>query len=356
MKICVYAISKNESKFVDRFMDSTKGADAVYVLDTGSTDDTVLKLQKRNAIVKTKKFDFFRFDEARNESLNMVPKDVDVCICLDLDEVLCDNFRQIIEQEFTSDVTRLRYNYIWSHDNKGNPKVNFYADKIHRRKNYKWTHPVHEVLTCTSDEVFKTVDSLTINHFPDDTKSRSSYLPLLELAVKEDPTDDRNMHYLGREYMYYGKYNECIDTLIKHLKLEKSTWKPERCASMRFISRSYQALLRYDEAFMWLEKAIIECPNIREPYVEMALLCYKLNKWDKVIENCKDALKIEKNEKVYINEPFCYDETIFDLLSIAYYNLEQYDKAYDNVLKALLINPDNERIKNNKIIIENKIK
>lgn len=27
------------------------------------------------------------------------------------------------------------------------------------------------------------------------------------------------MHYLGREYMYYGKYNKAIDTLIKHLKL-----------------------------------------------------------------------------------------------------------------------------------------
>ena len=68
------------------------------------------------------------------------------------------------------------------------------------------------------------------------------------------------MHYLGREYMYYEKWNECIDTLIKHLNLKRATWKDERCASMRFIARSYRHLKRYDEAKMWLEKAIQEAP------------------------------------------------------------------------------------------------
>ena len=40
MKICVYAICKNESTFVDRWMDSMAEADGIYVLDTGSADDT----------------------------------------------------------------------------------------------------------------------------------------------------------------------------------------------------------------------------------------------------------------------------------------------------------------------------
>ncbi len=36
MKIVVYAIAKNESSFVDRWMDSMSEADQVVVLDTGS--------------------------------------------------------------------------------------------------------------------------------------------------------------------------------------------------------------------------------------------------------------------------------------------------------------------------------
>lgn len=45
-KIAVYTICKNESDYVDKFMESMIEADAVYVLDTGSTDDTVEKLRK----------------------------------------------------------------------------------------------------------------------------------------------------------------------------------------------------------------------------------------------------------------------------------------------------------------------
>ena len=54
-KICVYAISKNEEKFVDRWMDSVSEADEVFVLDTGSTDETVEKLKKEVQVLKLKK-------------------------------------------------------------------------------------------------------------------------------------------------------------------------------------------------------------------------------------------------------------------------------------------------------------
>ena len=47
-KICVYAISKNEEKFVKRWYESMKEADEIYVLDTGSTDNTVNILKSLN--------------------------------------------------------------------------------------------------------------------------------------------------------------------------------------------------------------------------------------------------------------------------------------------------------------------
>ena len=244
-KISVYAISKNEEKFVDRWMDSVSEADEVIVLDTGSTDNTVEKLKQRGATVSIKIIDPWRFDVARNESLNLVSEDTDICVCIDLDEVFEKGWREKLENIWNENINRVRYNYNWSFDEYGNPAVNFYIDKIHSRDGYKWTHPVHEVLTFDGDnEKFITTDNITVNHYPDSTKSRSSYLPLLELSVKEDPDNDRNMHYLGREYMFYGKWNEAIDTLIKHLNLPKAVWKDERCASMRFIARCYSNLKR----------------------------------------------------------------------------------------------------------------
>ncbi len=356
-KICVYAISKNEEKFVDRWMDSVSEADEIVVLDTGSTDKTVEKLKKRGAKVEIKKIDPWRFDVARNESLNLVPKDTDICVCIDLDEVFEKGWRDKLENIWNNSLNRVRYNYNWSFDEYGNPAVNFYIDKIHSRNDYKWTHPVHEVLTFNgNNEKFITTDEITVNHYPDSTKSRGSYLPLLELSVKEDPNDDRNMHYLGREYMFYGKWNESIDTLIRHLKLPKATWKDERCASMRFIARCYSNLKRYDEARMWLDKAINEAPYLRDPYVERALLEYQLKNWDEVKKYCLDALKINNHAKTYINEVFSWDHTIYDLLSLSYYFMGNNKLALENVNKALEISPNDERLKKNKKIFEENIK
>lgn len=350
-KVCVYAICKNEEKFVDRWFNSMKEADEIYVLDTGSIDNSIKLLKEKGVHVKQKKINPWRFDVARNISLDMVPNDADICVCTDLDEVLEKGWRKKLEEIWQDNITRLRYNYNWKLDENNKPIVNFYTDKIHIRDNYKWTHPVHEVLTYTNgNEVFLTTDEITLNHYPDNTKSRSSYLPLLELSVKEDPEDDRNMHYLGREYMYYQKWDKCIDTLIKHLSLKTATWKDERCASMRFIARSYRNLNRIEEAKMWLDKAISEAPYLRDPYVEKAMLEYELENWNEVIKNCNTALKITTHTKCYINETFSFDNTIYDLLSIAYFYLDDIDNAIINIDKALKMKPDNERLLKNKEI------
>lgn len=357
-KVCVYAISKNEEKFVDRWVNSMNEADEIYVLDTGSTDNTVDKLRKLRVHVSEIKLDPFRFDKARNESLKLLPEDTDICVCTDLDEVFVKGWRNKLENLWANNTTRMAYNYNWKLNENNEPEVNFYIEKIHSRNDYIWTHPVHEVLEYIGNDKENkiTTNEITLNHYPDSTKSRSSYLPLLELSVKEDPENDRNMHYLGREYMYYGKWNESIDTLIKHLSLKTATWKDERCASMRFIARCYQNLNRFEEAKMWLNKAIEEAPYLRDPYMEMALLYYRLNNYEKVEKYCLEALKIESHQKTYINEIFSWDYTPYDLLSISEFYLEKYEDSLKNAKIALSMNPKDERLKNNVKIIEEKIK
>ena len=355
-KVCVYAISKNEEKFVDRWYESMKEADEIYVLDTGSTDNTFNLLKEKGVHVKKKKISPWRFDVARNESLKLLPDDTDICVCTDLDEVFNKGWRKEIENIWDKNTNRCRYTYNWSLDNDNKPLVTFFYEKIHSRTGYKWIHPVHEILEFNNEfENIVVNENIILNHYPDKTKSRSSYLPLLELSVGENPENDRNMHYLGREYMYYGKYNEAIDTLIKHLHLKSATWKDERCASMRFIARCYKMLKRYDEANMWLMKAINEAPYLRDPYVEMALLHHELNNHDKVYEYINYALSIKSHQKTYNNEVFSWNETPYDLLSIACFHLEKYNEALENINKALEISPYDERLLKNKEIILNKL-
>lgn len=353
-KVCVYAICKNEEQFVERWFNSMKEADEIYVLDTGSTDNTVKKLKQCGVHIKTKTINPWRFEVARNLSLDMVPTDCDICVCTDLDEILSSGWRNELESVWQQDTTRCRYIYNWKLDDNDKPLVSFYYEKIHSRKNFKWIFPVHEILEYSgNNEKYVTTDKITLNHYPDPAKSRSSYLKLLELSVKENPENDRNRHYLGREYMFHGKWNESIDTLISHLKLPTSTWKDERAASMRFIARCYQHLNRTEEARMWLKLAIKEAPYLRDAYVELAKLEYIQQNWNLVSRYGKKALKIKINERSYINEPFTFDETIYDLLSISSFYLGKYNEALNYTKKALKINPENTRIQNNKILIEN---
>ena len=351
MKICVYAICKNEEKFIERWYESVKEADGIYVLDTGSTDNSVNLLKSLGVVVRQEIISPWRFDIARNKSLEMIPDDFDICICLDLDEVLNKGWSKTIKSLWKDGLTRLRYVYNWSLDKNNQPIISFYGEKIHKRKGFTWVNPVHEILRYKGEEKYLYTDKVIVNHYPDSKKSRSSYLPLLELAVKEDPCNDRNMHYLGREYMYYGKYEEAISTLERHLSLESATWKDERCASMRFIARCYMKLNRPREALMWSNLAIKESPYLRDPYMEKALITYELKKFKETEKLCREALKIKKHPKTYINEVFTTDLNIYDILSVVCFYNGKYRSSLRYVKMALELDKDNERLISNKKLI-----
>ena len=352
-KIAVYAICKNEEKFVDRWMNAVKEADMVIVADTGSTDATVEKLKMNGAICNEIKVDPWRFDVARNIALSHVPEDVDICVSTDLDEVFEPGWREIVEKVWTPQVSRLNYSFYPS----GPQGPKFWKEKIHCRHGFIWIRPVHEILEYIGGAPYVNIweASIVLNHFPDTAKPRSQYLPLLELSANEDPNDDRNMHYLGREYMYYGFWDKCIETLKKHLEMPTAGWKDERSASMRFIARSYKQKKEYQEARNWLYKAIAEAPYLREPYVEMAQLGYDEKDWPKMYHMVEEALKIKEKPTTYMNEAFCWNATIYDLGGISCYELGLYHKSYEYTKIALEMSPNDQRLKNNYEIIKAKI-
>lgn len=350
MKVCVYAICKNESKFVDRWMDSMCEADGVYVLDTGSSDETVRLLQERGATVEQEVISPWRFDTARNRSLELVPEDVDICICTDLDEILHTGWRDLLERAWVPGTTRAAYRYTWNFNPDGSEGYVFWTEKAHSRHGYQWTHPVHEVLTWMGegDEGGKVyVEGMQLDHRADNTKSRSQYLPLLELSVMEAPWDDRNMHYLGREYYFHGMWKEAIITLKRHLSLPSATWADERCASMRYLSRCYQNLGDAPESRRWLFRAVAEAPHLREPYLELARLLYENGEWDGVVFLAREALKITERPRTYICEADAWGSLPWDLLSLGLFYTGRYAQALETVKKAAELSPKDERIARN---------
>ena len=350
MKISVYAIAKNEEKFVKRWVCSMNEADEIIVLDTGSTDSTVKLLSSYDKVqVFQENIKPWRFDTARNLSLSLVCDDTDYCVCTDLDEVFSKGWRKALEKSLISRPDKVSYRYIWSFKPDGSEDTVFNIEKIHKRHGFMWTHPVHEVLTPTNGISPVTVfaDGVLLSHHPDKDKSRAQYLPLLELSVKEKPQDDRNVHYLGREYMFYGKYDEAISTLKKHLALKTARWADERCASMRYISRCLAAKGDKKNALLWLLKACAEAPHLREPWMETAKHLYNEKNWQGVIFFINKALEVTDKKDTYISDASLWKELPYDLLSIAYFYTGNKADAIKNAEIALRYSPDNERIKTN---------
>ncbi len=353
MKIVVYAICKNEEQFVERWMQSMSEADQVVVLDTGSTDNTVQRLRDRGAAVTQETIRPWRFDAARNRSLELTPEDADVCVCTDLDEVFHPGWRDALERAWTPDADQAAYRYTWSFNADGSEGVVFWAEKIHTRTGWRWVHPVHEVLQRTGSPGARiTAAGVQLDHHPDPRKSRGQYLHLLELSVAEDPADDRNMHYLGREYMYRGRWDDCIATLRRHLAMPTAVWRDERAASMRYIARSLAEKGDWRDARDWYLRAIAEAPHLREPYMDLAMLLYRREEWEGVLYFTGCALAIQDRPRTYICEAASWGSLPMDLRAIALYHTGRIPEAAEAAREACRLEPSNRRLEGNAALLE----
>lgn len=197
------------------------------------------------------------------------------------------------------------------------------------------------------------IEGIQLDHHADDTKPRSQYLPLLEMSVAECPDDDRNMHYLGREYYFYRRWEDAIRTLEHHLQMPSATWADERCASMRYIARCQNALGRKDEAKRWLWRAIGEAQHLREPYLDMAKVLYEEKDWDGLVHMCRTALRITERPKTYICEAESWGSRPYDYLSLGLYYTGRPKEALDAVRKAIELSPTEERLRvNEKFMVD----
>ena len=336
MKVAVYAIAKDEERFVARWAASCSDADYRLILDTGSTDRTFFAAVDAGVEVRERMFDPWRFDVARNASLRMLPQDADMCIALDMDEVLQPGWRDHLERAWESGATRPRYRYVWSWEGS-KPGLVYGGDKIHARHGYAWKHPVHEVLCADGIVERQCWTGLEIHHHPDKGKSRGQYLPLLRLAVEEDPLDDRNCHYLARELLFAGLNVEAEEMFRRHLGLELAVWKPERAASMRY-------LYKLTGEVSWLEAAVAECPDRREGWVDLARHQYEVGDWHGCLRSATAALRIAERPLEYLTESFAWGALPHDLAAIAAYRCGYGAQAAFHGMAALRIDPYDGRL------------
>ena len=366
MKIAVVSIMKNEAKHVKRWAESCETADYRYLLDTGSTDDSVAIAEECGVTVLHGKIDPWHFARARNTLLDQLPDDIDWIINLDVDEVLGEGWREALERvPNDGSVNRPRYLYTWnweSYENdeqgnvdvagtiaRGKPGLQYQGDKITRRFSHRWVNAVHEVnITQPGYQELQGQCDIRIYHFADNSKPRSQYLPLLLQDLEENPENDRNTYYAARELMYYGRTEESVKLFKRHITMASSWWAPERGFSMRYIARQVPA-----EREHWLLRAVAEYPNGRECWLDLAQHYYDSHRWTDCYWASKRCLELTHRGDLYLTEAHAWGWAPHDLHAIASYRLGLYEEALEHGKMALVHSPNDKRLQENLFFYRN---
>lgn len=347
-RIAIYTLCKNEEQNISGWLKNVQDADAIFVGDTGSDDRSLELLSAGNVHVSNIHTSPWRFDHARNQLLASIPTNIDICISLDFDERLCDGWRKRVEDAWQQNPTKLEYQYneiLSQHDAY---ESSITTSRIHSRNDYTWTYPVHERLKYVGASSEKVVfcKGLIITHTPDETKNRSQYRNLLELAVQEEPADFILKHALGRCYIQTKRADDCI-AIMNEIRNADCVDENLRKASIRLIGRSYGEKGAYHKAKALLEHLIQEAPFCSSAYAELAALAYQNAMWDDIIELGDQLMNIDFHYKNPYNEFANAKTLLYDIVSFAYSQKRDYENAFIYGQEALSTDKNNVRLQRN---------
>lgn len=356
VKICAYAICGDEPlQFVKRWLRAVSYADYIVVhCTTNMSKATKFLLRVKNLfqgklIVNSICYLDWRFDVPRNYSLKMIPEDVDVCFCSDIDEVVIPEFFTDVR----SAVEKMpNFKHIWyrfASDNvvdNNTVHVNrwFWNNKCHQRFGWKWQFPVHETLTTTRDDysgdIYLDKNKIYLFHFPTD-KPRTDYLPLLELRLKENPTEIFSLFYLIREYWFNNKAIEGLNICNKLLYELDVNQKPHdnymSTALYIYMGKFYDALHQQELSISCYKKAVEEYPEVLDGYVALVqALVYqgRINEAKHFWEHAQCHANFELNDwKLFSHYHSEWKMLQIDADIAAWSN--DYESAYSKISKAV---------------------
>lgn len=372
MKICVYAICKNEAKFLERWMNSViDEADYVAILDTGSTDETSNYLENYysnshysedwnhkakifiDQIDMKQEYGYMDFSVARNKSLDLVPLDTDICFVLDLDQIPVKGWSEILKERFAQGYTEVHGDIV-DHDREGNELNRWRSRNVHPNSPFWiWTRIIHEGIDYYGKDENKTIyDSrFIINHYPDLDKDRSQYKFLLQKACELYPKDPYYGIYLGMELSRRGTRQEAAEACRLSLK---------RCDFEGKESIHYQLYLNLalctddlNEAKDAIENALDIGHefgiNTRRIYSIEADIYEKEGKYEVAIKILERALKsVLSYSSDWMDDKKYFTGNIEDRLSLLYYyKVGDYLKAIEYCSKALQYDSNNKRLNDN---------
>lgn len=333
MKIAVYTIALNEEDNVQQWYDSAKDADYLFIADTGSTDKTVRLAKKLGINVAKISIKPWRFDDARNAALALLPDNIDMCISLDMDEVLAPGWRKALES-IDADVTQVDYKYTWSWRDpasKTQPQVVYITNKVHARHGYRWKFLVHELPFPDRNDKHKTgyADGFEIHHYSDIERANSRYNEMIYQTLEENKDEKRYWQY-KIDCLLSEDIKKTQDTIFEYLKKFNGRLSDEE------IAKAYHVLFvsDRDKYNRMIKKAQKLAPHVRDYYVDMAIVEFTRGHLRRARKNAKKAIAITTRKLDSSYREYVWGYLMKNMLYVCNHNLK-----FKNRKNKLKFNP-----------------
>lgn len=285
----------------------------------------------------------FDFSAARNYAATLCSNDMiatpdcdEIYTKLDIDEIN-NNIRVNWIDQFT-------YEFVYSHNEDGSPSLQFTHSKFYNRKKLERKWIIHEVLHTDQKhkQLYLWEDVIKLEHYQNPETNRDKYLTWLAYDCFLNPDNDRNSHYLGREFMYKWRYRSAIKELKRHIDMNARV--TERAESMKYIWDCLLYLWEDQEALWRYVRSLDTEPRRREPLIALSQYYYRKHNHLLCAAYAQAALQLPWTS-YYSNYVPNYREIPHELLYRAYRYLWDKSQSKQHYDLAVQYNPTKEKYK-----------
>lgn len=276
--VTLFMIVKNESRIIERCLTALKShVDFIVISDTGSTDDTVKKIENfltthnirgkvyhdewRNfGYNRTKSFQNMqhfleeeKIDASRNYGLTV---DADMCL-----HILNPNYRQTLSAS-----------HAWQVKQKS-PNLEYWNSRLFRSDlPFECIGVTHEYWGCNQVQgVGQQNHDLIIEDVGDGGSKADKFerdIRLLSKGLEDDPKNERYMFYLANSYKDSQNYEEAIKWYKK--RIESGSWYEEVYISWCNLGSCYEKLNKPEHAIEAWIQAFNQLPKRSESLYKIA--------------------------------------------------------------------------------------
>lgn len=253
-KICLTMIVKNESKIIERCLNSVKDiADCISICDTGSTDNTVQIIeqfmQTNHIPGKVYKHEWKNFGHNRTLSFHAAqqtlanlkfPLEKTYLLHLDADMMLQ------VHPGFSKAMLEVD-SYLIAQKQSSYTLYNIRLT----RASLPWESVgvTHEYWSCKVPCRRESLKTLSIDDRNDGGCKADKFerdIKLLTQGLEQEPENERYLFYLAQSYICLNKYDDAIKWYQK--RIDKGGWKEEVWYSKFMIGQCYEGMGQWDKA------------------------------------------------------------------------------------------------------------